>query len=350
MSFHKDAVTIYDVARRAGVSTATVSRVLNNRGNVKKSTELKVLQAISDSHFSPNQIARTLPMRTSKTVGLVAESLFSPYFSQFSHELDSACAANGYALIIGLTGSDQDKPQKEIKVLQDFVKRQVDGFIILGGRSNFAHIPASFRKEVEEIQAQLPMVFVNCGFSFTESSHVQTDEAGAFAKIMDHLLGLGHKRIALVTGTQGKWTNDVKTSVYIRKLEEASLPVDLSLIKSGVYTVESGLVSTKLLISEKKPTAIACANDILAVGALQGAVALGLSVPQDVSITGFDDIDLVKYSIPGITTIAQNYTRLAQEALEAILSRVGGGISPGQVSLEGKLIVRGSTQRPNEDS
>ncbi|MDC7223931.1 MAG: LacI family DNA-binding transcriptional regulator [Spirochaetales bacterium] len=344
MSFHKDTVTIYDVARRAGVSAATVSRVINNRENVKEATRERVQKAIRESRFSPNQIARTLPMRTSRTIGLVAESLFTPYFSRFSHELDRACAARGYALIIGLTGSEQGRSQKEIQVLQDFLKRQVDGFVLLGGESNRARISQSFRQEVEEIQDQVPVVFVNCGFSFEESSHVRTDEKEAFSRVMDHLIGLGHRKIGLITGTGETWTSDVKRSVYFQKMEEASLTCDENFIRSGNYSVESGREqAAALLQAHKGMSAIACANDILAVGALQGALSLGLSVPEDLSLTGFDNIDLAQYAVPGITTIAQNYTALAEEAFDIILNGGDGKIPSRQVSLEGELIVRGST-------
>jgi LacI family transcriptional regulator len=344
MSFQKDRVTIYDVARRAGVSPATVSRVINNRGNVKESTREKVLTTIESSHFSPNQIARTLPMRTSRTIGLLAESLFTPYFSRFAHELDQVCAEKGYALVIGLTGSDKYQPQREIQVLKDFMKRQVDGFVVLGGQSNFRNIDPSFTGQMEEIGEQVPLVFVNCGFSFTECSHVHTDEAEAFGKIMDHLLALGHRTIGLIAGNRGKWTNHMKISVYREKIQAAGLKEREELIRTGVYTVESGRESSIALLTENQDmTALACANDILGVGALQGALSLGLSVPGDLSLTGFDDIDPARYVVPGITTVAQDYTGLAKAALQVILNRVKGTGDGTEITLPGKLIVRGTT-------
>ncbi|MDC7221337.1 MAG: LacI family DNA-binding transcriptional regulator [Spirochaetales bacterium] len=351
MSFHKDRVTIYDVARRAGVSPATVSRVINKRGNVRPDTEKKVLTAVKESRFSPNQIARTLPMRTSRTIGLVAESLYTPYFSRFAHELDCACAARGYALIIGLTGSDEADSRREQQVLADFVKRQVDGFVILGGRSNFSKVSTSFKRDVEEIGSQLPLVFVNCGYGFDDCSHVGTDESEAFGQVMDHLLERGHRRIALISGTAGKWTNDKKIAAYRKKMEEAGGLYSPGLIRQGIHTVESGKKSAQALLEEDRSiTALACTNDILAIGALQGVTSLGLSVPEDISVTGFDDIEPASYLTPGITTFAQDYAALAHESLGIILDRAEGDTAPRHISLEGRLTLRNSTGFIRSDS
>lgn len=344
MSFHKDAITIYDVARRASVSPATVSRVLNNHGNVKKDTSEKVLKAIEETGFRPNQIARTLNMRKSKTIGLVAESLYPPYFANLSHQLDKVCSANDYALIVGLTGSDYSKPEREIRALRDFVKRQVDGFIIAGGRSNKVEIPSDYKTEIYKIQRQVPLVFVNCGFSFDDCSHVYTDEGKAFKKVLEHLLQLGHKRIAMITGQRGKWATDSKINAYYEIMQKHSLPIENKLIIEGVYTSDSGMESTKKLLSkENAPTAIACTNDVLAIGALNSALRMGLSVPGDISITGFDNVDLSKYTMPSITSYSQNYVSLAENTFDLLINRLDDGNSFNDIEVDGQLIIREST-------
>jgi LacI family transcriptional regulator len=341
MSLYKDHITIYDIARRAGVSAATVSRVLNNRANVSIATRQKVEKVIAEQRYEPNEIARTLHNRYSNTIGLLVQSLNNQFFVRICNEAEEACEKIGYTLLIGITNNNF---QKESKLLHTFLKKQVDGFILLGGRANEYHPSSELIDEIEFVSDQVPIVFINGGVGFHNCFSVKTDEAGAFAKIIRYLLSCGHRKIALITGQQHLWTTDEKIRIYKKNLKKQRLKFRDEWIVSGEYTIASGeQCMNRILSLKEQPTAVACTNDILAIGAMRAALYKGFNIPRDISITGFDDIVLAAEFVPTLTTMRQNYSRLAVQAVQTVVDYIAGKEMAREVTIDAELVVRESS-------
>jgi len=341
MSLYKDHITIYDIARRAGVSAATVSRVVNNRANVSIATRQKVEKVIAEQHYEPNEIARTLHNRYSNTIGLLVQSLNNQFFVRICNEAEEACEKIGYTLLIGITNNNF---QKESKLLHTFLKKQVDGFILLGGRANEYHPSRELIDEMDFISYQVPIVFINGGVGFHNCFSVKTDEAGAFDKIIQYLLSCGHRKIALITGQQHLWTTDEKIRVYKKNLKKQRLKVRDEWIVSGEYTMASGEQCMNRILSLKEPpTAVACTNDILAIGAMRAALYKGYNIPRDISITGFDDIFMAAEFVPTLTTMRQNYSRLAVQAVQTVVDYIAGKEVAREVTIDAELVIRESS-------
>ena len=341
MSLFKDHITIYDIARRAGVSVATVSRVLNHHAYVSIATRQKVEKVIAEQHYEPNEIARILHNRYSNTIGLLVQSLNNQFFVRICNEAEETCEKIGYTLLIGITN---DNSQKESKLLNTFLKKQVDGFILLGGRANEYHPSAELINEMDFVSDKVPIVFINGGVEFHNCFSVKTDEAGAFDKIIQYLISCGHRKIALITGQQKLWTTDEKIRIYKKYLQKQILDFHDEWIVSGEYTIESGeQCMNRILSLNKLPTAVACTNDILAIGAMRAALYKGYNIPQDFSITGFDDIFMAAEFVPTLTTIRQNYSLLASIAVQTITDYIAGKEVAREITLDAELVVRESS-------
>jgi len=345
MSLLKDHITIYDIARRAGVSAATVSRVLNNRANVSSTTRQKVEKVIAEQHYEPNEIARILHNRYSSTIGLLVQSLNNQFFVRICSEAEEVCEKIGYTLLIGITNNSI---QKESKLLHTFLKKQVDGFILLGGRANEYHPSGELIDEMEFVSGRVPIVFINGGVGFHNCFSVKTDEASAFEKIIQYLLSCGHKEIALITGQQNLWTTDEKIRIYKKNLKKRRLKVSEEWIVSGEYTIESGEQCMNRILSQQKlPTAVACTNDILAIGAMRAVLYKGYHIPRDISITGFDDIFMAAEFVPALTTMRQNYSGLAAQAVQTVVDYIAGKDVEREVTIDAELVVRESSATPS---
>jgi DNA-binding LacI/PurR family transcriptional regulator len=340
MSLLKDHITIYDIARRAGVSIATVSRVLTGKLNVKDETRDKVRKVIEECNYEPNLIARALCNRVSNTIGMLVEELSNPFFVTICNEAEVFCTSVGYTLLFGIINSWQEN---ETKLLHLIEKRQVDGFIFLGGKANQIKPKRSFLEEIKSVSQRLPLVFINSRIEYDNCYIVRTDERMAFAKIIDYVLSRNHKRIGLITGERGFFITEEKIDVFKEKLCVQNLEIRDDWIISGQYLVESGAASMeKLLALKERPTVVMCTNDTLAIGAIKQVFKSGLTVPGDISVTGFDDIFISKHYIPGITTVKQDYSQLAELGIKKILAHVSAEHCPRETVLDAELIVRDS--------
>jgi LacI family transcriptional regulator len=344
MSLHKDHITIYDIARRAGVSAATVSRVLNNRLNVNINTRERIEKIIAEQHFEPNEIARMLHNRLSCTIGMLVQSLDNPFFVKICNEAEEYCNKIGYTLLIGITSNDF---RKESKLLNTFLKKQVDGFILLGGRANEFHPSQEMVSEMNFISEEVPIVFINGGVGFTNCYFIKTDEAKAFEIIMKYLFSCGHNKIALITGQRDLWTTAEKIRIYLENMKKRKYDVRNEWIVSGEYTGDSGEQCMKEILSLRElPTAVACTNDTLAIGAMRAILNEGYRIPQDFSITGFDDIFMAAEFVPALTTMRQDYRLLAASAVQNIVDYVAGKDVKQEKIVEAELIIRDSCASP----
>ena len=331
--------TIRDIARDAGVSIATVSRVLNGRPDVSPGTRDVVLRVARDLQFSTNRSARGL--QTGRT-GLVAMTIPIVHSAHFAFILSGASEAlheQDMRIVLCPTRHEHDR---EVNLLERVVHGTTDGAILV--------LPEESGDELRALQAfGYPFVVVDPRAETPEGVPAVTaaNTAGA-VQAVDHLLGLGHTRIGAITGLEGWTATEDRRTGYRAALGAAGIRPDPALEVAGDWLIDGGVgAAEQLLERDDPPTAIFAFNDNLAVGALQAVRARGLRVPDDVSVVGFDDAELAAVVTPGLTTVRQPLAEMGRMAV-SLLTRLleGQRVDALKVELATKLLVRGSTAPP----
>ncbi len=333
-------VTIRDVARKAGVSTATVSRVLSRPHLVTPQTRTSVTQAVETLGYSPNSAAKSLRTLRSGKLLVTVPDLANPFFSHILQGIESAALRAGYSVLVGDTQHDEKREQKYAQMLQH---READGLIFLGHR-----LPKAAATLIRSVPMQQAPVVNGCEFSpglGVPSVHI--DNAKAASEAVDHLCRLGHRRIGVVTGPMASPLSRDRLSGTMARARQAGARVEI-MVASGDFSIESGIAAgEQLLTSAKPPTAIFCFNDEMAIGVLHMARQHTLQVPADLSVVGFDDIRFAQYVDPPLTTIRQPMRELGEGTVRLLLDILRGNVKEAvSVTLPHALIVRSSTAPP----
>lgn len=310
-------ITISDVAKKANVSVATVSRVMNGNYPVKESTKKVVLQAIKELNYIPNMQAKELTKQTSTTVGVISPSINNMFFPEVINGIQSKLNKSCYSLILNCSNNDMNH---EIRCVNDLVSRNVAGFIILD--PNTENIKSKFYNDISK---QVPIVFINGYSPSANISSVSNDEAFGANIALNHLIENNHKDILFIKG-EDSFSYDVKESIYIGKMKELGKFNPKRIINIGKGNSKNTVdITCEMLIPTLKNsncTAAFCCNDLMAVGVLNACKKLGLNVPKDFSIIGFDNIDLSRYVEPKLTTIDQNMSMLGINAANLLLEKI----------------------------
>jgi len=290
-------VTIYDVAREASVSMATVSRVVNNNPNVKPQTRKKVFEAIERLGYRPNAVARGLASKKTTTVGVVIPDISNAIFAEVARGIEDI--ANMYHYNIILCNADKKK-DKEIRVINTLLEKQVDGLLFMGGAVTEDHIQAFKTSSV-------PIVL--CATTDVTDTYpsVDIDHIEAAEDAVSTLIQNGHRRIAMISGTLQDPSNGfARYQGYKNALEKAGIPFNEELVRIGNYRYESGMeVTQHFLELQDKPTAVFAANDEMAIGAIHAIQDKGLRVPEDVSVISVDNVRMASMVRPLLSTVAQ---------------------------------------------
>ncbi len=329
--------TIREVAKSAGVSYATVSHVLNNTRFVSQETRERVLAAMAQLNFRPNALARSLRQGKTHTIGLVLPDSANPFFAEISRSIEDEAFKKGYNVILCNTELDV---QRELFYVDVLSKKQVDGivFVAAGDQTD----------SLDFLRSQsMPVVMVDRDVPKVEVDAVLTDNQLGGYLATHHLIGLGHRRIACIAGPSNITPSAERIIGYRKALEEAALPYDEKLILRGDYHAESGMQITHVLLkTEPRPTAIFALNDLMALGALRAAAEANCSVPNDLAIVGYDDLELSRFTNPPLTTIAQPKKQIGAEAVSLLAERMSGKSRlPSRLVLPPELIIRRSTQQ-----
>jgi LacI family repressor for deo operon, udp, cdd, tsx, nupC, and nupG len=330
---------IYEVAKRAGVSPSTVSRVLSQPDVVAAKTRSRVLRAVDVLGYTPNSTAKNL--RTARTGKLLVTvpDISNPFFSLILQGIEDAAQRKEYAVLLGDTQHDDRREQRYALMLKS---KEADGLIFLGHR-----LPEAAQAMVRNAAPRCAPVVNGCEFNpRLDVPSVHIDNARAAADATSLLYDLGHRRIGIVTGP-------LVSPLSCDRLRGASTVarnrgVDDFIVVGGDFTVESGAeAADRLLNAEDRPTAIFCFNDEMAMGVLDYARSIGLEVPRDLSVVGFDDIRFARYTHPALTTIAQPMREIGEGTVKLLLSiLVDDTVTPPSVTLPHRLVVRGSTAPP----
>ena len=307
--------TIKDVAKRAGVSTTTVSHVINKTRFVAEETRNAVWQAIQELHYSPSAVARSLKVNHTKTLGLLATSSEAPYFAEIIEAVEHHCFERGYTLILGNAHNDL---QKQRAYLSMMAQKRVDGLLVM-----CSEYPDDLLKMLEE-NRNIPMVVMDWGESRADFTDTVLDNAFQGGYLAGrYLIERGHRDIGAIPGQLERNTGGGRHAGFLKALEEAGIAVRSEWIVQGDFEPESGYQAMQQILQQKqRPTAIFCGGDIMAMGAICAADEMGLRVPQDISVIGYDNVRNARYFTPALTTVHQPKAQLGEKALEMLLDRI----------------------------
>jgi LacI family transcriptional regulator len=305
-------ITIEDIARQAGVSPSTVSRVLNGSKRVADDKRALVLAAIEQHQYRPNAMARGLARGRSMMIGVLVQDLVSPFFAQMVLGVEQGLDPASYRPMLTTTHWRSEHQGDEVRSLQLLLERRVDGIIVLAGR-----IPDD---ELRAVAAQIPLVIVARRVAGLEPQCVYIDNQDGAYRATRYLLGLGHTRIAHIAGPADHPDAADRLAGYRRALAEAGLTVDQRLVVEGQFTEASGLACVEELLARgERFTAVFAANDQSAYGVMLGLFNHGYRIPTDISLVGFDDQFLSAYTLPPLTTVRQPVIKMGQAAAEGVL-------------------------------
>jgi DNA-binding LacI/PurR family transcriptional regulator len=336
-------VSIKDIAKVMNISYSTVSRGLNNSPRVKPEMRERIQRTAAEMGYLPSAVARSLVTRRTQTIGVVVTKITDLFFAEVIQGIEETAVHSGYSLI--LTNSD-GQPDRELAAIQMLRERRVDGFILVAACAGQAHKELFFSTH----PTQIPLVIINNVHQEHIGYSVETDNLGGGWAATQHLLALGHRRIAYIAGPPTEWDNVERQQGYEQALQAAGLQVDPQLIVPGDSRPEGGLQAMQpLLTGSTHPTAVFCYNDATAIGAMRAIYAAGLRIPPDVSVVGFDDIDLAPYLAPALTTVAQAKREMGGMAVQMVLDLLND--KPVQdCVLPSRLVIRESTAPPAERS
>ncbi|HZQ06075.1 MAG TPA: LacI family DNA-binding transcriptional regulator [Anaerolineae bacterium] len=327
-------VTINEIAKAAGVSVATVSRVLTNNDHpVNEATRQRVLNLANEMGYRPNMMARSLKTDRTLTIGIIVDNIISPFTPTMIRGIqDHLKQAEYFSVVIN---SDWN-PETETRAIHDLISRSIDGIIFV----------ESFLREPNPTLdlANKPYVFVHRIFGNVHRNSVGVDERYGAQLAMDHLIKLGHRRIGFINGPAGWHASDTRYLGYKETLAQNNIPFDPELVVEGDWEVQSGFPAVKHFLGlSARPTALFAANDFMALGAIYALQDEGLSVPGDIAVVGYDDREIASLSRPTITTVRMPCYEMGEASAKLLLGMIANQARSAEpVKVQGKLIVRES--------
>ena len=306
---------IRDVASHAGVSIATVSRTINAVPTVDKELAARVWRSIAELNYFPNTQARALVSGKSRLLGLLISEITNPFFPELIQGFEDVATEHNYEILIGSTNYDTRRMEMCIRRM---IERHVEGVAVM----TFG-IEGPLLDEL--VSRNIPMVFVDAAITGTTAAVLLVDYHRGFTEAVRHLADLGHTRIAFITGPMMQRTCELRVQAYLAALKLHGLESKPEWIVEGNHSLTGGMAAmAKLLQVEERPTAVICSNDLSALGVLRSLASAGIAVPGEISVVGFDDIDLTQFVYPPLTSIRMSRSDLARGAFSLLRAQVEG--------------------------
>ncbi|WP_085656940.1 LacI family DNA-binding transcriptional regulator [Pseudomonas sp. B11(2017)] len=326
--------TIKDVAALAGISYTTVSHVVNKTRPVSEEVRLKVEAAIKSLDYVPSAVARSLKAKTTATIGLLVPNSLNPYFAELARGIEDYCERNGYCVI--LCNSDDD-PEKQRNYLRVLLEKRIDGLIVASAGGDDGLVQGL-------TGVKTPMVIVDRGLDGVDADLVRIDhEYGAYLATR-HLLELGHRDIATIGGPVSTSVAQMRLAGFRRAMDEAGGTVSPGRVLESDFTSTGGYNAAALLLEGNPPTAIFAGNDMIGIGVLRAAAERNVRVPTELSVIGFDDIQMSRYVYPALTTVGQSILQLGEMAAEVLLRRIASpSLATDQRIVTPSIVLREST-------
>ena len=329
------SATIREVARAARVSVATVSRVLNGKGPVREVTSRRVRAAVDRLRYVPHHGARSLITRRTNAIGVLLPDLFGEFFSEAIRGIDLAARGAGYQLLVSGSHGDRAHAQTALRSMRG----RVDGLVVMSpsvdGPTLSANLPEGW-----------PVMLLNCAVDGAAFDSINIDNEGGAAAMVGYLVQLGHRRIAHVTGPADNWDARERCRGYRQAVRAGGGEVSRRLEVPGDFTEESGYRAARVVLGMRpRPTAIFAANDSMAIGLLSAFQELGVRVPGDLAVGGFDDIPIARFTTPPLSSVAVSIADLGARAMERLLAALSEGSrhAPCHETLPTRLVARRSS-------
>ncbi|CAM2885336.1 HTH-type transcriptional repressor PurR [Vibrio rarus] len=336
--------TIKDVAKLAGVSTTTVSHVINKTRFVAEATQQRVMEAVKNLNYAPSAVARSLKCNSTRTIGMLVTQSTNPFFAEVVDGVESYCYRQGYTLILCNTGGLYEKQRDYIRMLAE---KRVDGILVM-----CSDLTEELRQMLDS-HPNIPKVVMDWGPESSSADKIidNSEEGGYLAT--KYLVNNGHHKIACLTGQAEKLACIERISGYKRALAEANIPFNEKLIFEGNFECDTAVEAADKLVAmskEERPTSIFCFNDIMALGLISRLRQHNIDIPEDISVIGYDNIDLAAYFSPPLTTIHQPKRRVGKTAFEILLERIKNKEHERRIfEMHPELIERASVKNLNND-
>jgi len=336
-------VTIYDIAKEAGVSTATVSRAISGKGYVSEETKKKIFALVDKYKFQPNTFAQNLQLGFSKTIGFIVPHIGNMYFASVYYEFEKWASLNGYMTILL---NAKNEREMETRLLQSLREKQVDGIVIMGGRIDEVNLDKRYIKEINDLNKLVPCVLCSEMADRFECSGVYVNDKIGIRLLLEHLYSKGYRNIYMIGGSNSIVPSYLKKQYAIQIASELNITINTEKAVQSSFDYESGYRDMLALLQEKKyPDAVLCINDYVAIGALKALNERGLRVPQDIAVTGYDNVGESFLVSPKITTINPNYPVYGKKVFDCLQDLIVNPTSSKHETLllVPELVVRDST-------
>jgi LacI family transcriptional regulator len=330
-------VSIHEVAKRARVSIATVSRTINGIPTVTPQLSRRVWKVVEELGYYPNTQARSLVSGRSRIFGLIVSEITNPFFPEIVQSFEDIAVQNNYEVLLTSTVHD---PKRMALSVRRMIERRVEGVAIV----TFGMEEALF----EDLKSRnVPLVFIDVGPSLPRISNIRIDYLHGLRQAVQHIAALRHERIGFISGPLTLRSAVARQRAFSHSMEEIGLPIEPSYLIEGNHTMEGGIAAMrKLLALPKRPTAVICSNDMTAMGVMRESYDQGVHIPRDLSVIGFDDIRLSQFVVPPLTTVRMSQTDIARLAFNALLAetqRKTPSPSGTEYTLRTALVLRHST-------
>ncbi|MBI9102416.1 MAG: LacI family DNA-binding transcriptional regulator [Spirochaetales bacterium] len=330
------AVTIRDIAKHAKVSVSTVSRVLNEKPDVNEETKKRVTEAIEELGYSPNIVARGLVLQKSNVIGFIVPDIMNPSFPELARGVVARAKSHGYSVMFFDTNHDKRVEKEAIRLLQS---KQVDGIILSFNQAN--------KEELEKLKLEkFPVVQIYRKSDESAISTIALDNFGSGYKAVKYLLDMGHRRIGHITTGNHSQSGYERLKGYRKGLDEADISYNEELIVEGENSVEAGTECMRMLLNlSERPTAVFASHDVMAIGAYEAVYNAGLSIPEDISIVGHDNLPLSVLVRPKLTTIDTHKRRLGEAGVDLLIEEMAAGQPLNKEEVfDTELIIRESVK------
>ncbi|WP_369414859.1 ribose operon transcriptional repressor RbsR [Erwinia persicina] len=327
--------TMKDVARLAGVSTSTVSHVINNNRFVSEAVREKVTSAVSQLNYAPSALARSLKLNQTHTIGMLLTASSNPFYSEVVRGVERSCYERGYSLVLCNTEGDEDRMNRSLETL---LQKRVDGLLIMCTES---HPPSA---ELLHRYPTIPSVMMDWAPFEGSSDIIQDNSLLGGEMATQHLIARGYTRIACIAGPQDKTPARLRLEGYQQAMARAGLTVPAEYIVSSDFEFQGGFNAMNMLLAlNPRPQAVFTSNDAMAVGVYHALYQAGMTIPQDIAVVGYDDIELARYMTPPLSTVHQPKDELGELAIDALLHRLADpAAGPQLLILTPELMERAS--------
>ncbi len=330
--------TIKDVARLAGVAPSTVSHYFTGNAPVSDSTRARIEQAVRELGYRPNAAARSLRLAQTQSIGLIVPNIANPFFAEIVRAIGYACQQMGYSLLLADSSGDEDR---ERDLVANLLKQYIDGLLII----HAGKVPTS---QLLEEEPPIPVVYVDR--EVDERASVATDNYLGGRLAARHLIGLGHRRIGILAGDPHVKNVQQRLAGFQDELKSSRITISKRHIISGSQSFETGRDAQLLMVGPNPPTAIFATNDIIALGAWHKLNDMGLKIPGDVSLIGYDNIEMTQWTIPALTTIEQDKRELGRQSVATLVKAIQErDLAGSTIYVPPRIVVRASTGPPGDD-